>query len=269
MLFKLMLMLSILGMIPRYIAATTFEAEGKAIMGCLEAADKKSLVADWVPTGPTAEDIQAGSEAAAKVEGLLKKRDLGGKLRPAVAKGDLNDIKALIAAGAELDVIDYSGITPLMAAVQKGDIGILKMLISAGANIDAQGSSYGSTALVYAVDKGDIEIAKLLIPKAKDSCNAQVLARAVEKRHAEMVKLLIANGAAKRNKIGFRDFSKEFGGWFLNALRFGDNEVAKALMPLAADEDRLTLQMALSFARSHCSAEVVNAVDDLLKKSNS
>ncbi len=269
--FKLMLMLLIVAMIPRYVGALPFddfEAEGEAISEFFNKRSPEDNVV-WIPTGPTAEDIKAGHEEAAKLEGLVKKEHLSEDLRWAVFKGDLKDVQTLIAAGAEFEYEDFWGMTALMRAAQKGYTDIVKILISAGANIDAKDSSHGSTALLYAIENGHTEVAKLLIAKAKNSCNAQALASAVERHHLEIVTLLIANGAAKRSKIGFQDFSQKFGGWFLDALRFGDNEMAKALMPLAADQDRVSLQIASSFARKHCSVEIVNAVDDLLKKSNS
>ena len=254
-------MLSVVAMISGDVGALTFAEEGQAMMDGLNAAKGLSK-ADWEPTGPTAEDIQAGNEEAAKAQGFFARRDLGGKLKDAVKKGDLKDVKILIAAGAELEITDYWGMTPLMTAAQKGYTDIVNMLIKAGANVDAFTPEGSMTALLYAIDKGHTEIAKLLIAKDKGSCNLKALASAADKGHAEIVKLLIANGAAQKNQNKFEDV-------FITALKRGDNEMVKALMSAGVSMDCLTLRIASDYARRFCSAEIVNAIEDLQKKSNS
>ncbi len=86
--FKLMLMLSIAAMIPGYVGALTFEEEGGAIMSMLSSLNRVDLSkSDWKSTGPTAEDIRAGNEAAAKSSSFFAKRDLGGKAERCSGKG--------------------------------------------------------------------------------------------------------------------------------------------------------------------------------------
>jgi len=260
--FKFMLMLFFVAMVPGYVGALTFEEEGGAIMSMLSSLNRVDLSkSDWKSTGPTAEDIRAGNEAAAKSSSFFAKRDLGGKLKDAVEKGSIKDIKPLIDAGAELEITDYWGMTPLMTAAQKGYVEIANMLVTAGANIDAFTPEGSRTALVYAIDKGHTEIAKLLIAKAKASCNFKALASAIDKGNTEIVKLLVAKGAAQKNQ-------NEFERLFLSVVQRGDNQMVKALMSGETSIDGFTLKIASMSARSTCSPEVVKAIEDLQKKSS-
>ncbi|MBS1988000.1 ankyrin repeat domain-containing protein [Candidatus Dependentiae bacterium] len=258
--FKLILIPSMVVMMTGYAWAQTFEEKGQAILSRINR-EKELPKSDWEPTGPTAEDIRAGDEAAARAARFFAKRDLGSKLNRAVENGDLKEVKTLITAGAELEVADYWGVTPLMTAAKKGYTDIVNMLINAGAHVDAKGL-YGPTALIYAIDKGHTEIAKLLIAKAKNSCNFKALTSAIEKRNTEIVKILLANGAAQENQ-------EEFGSLFFKVVSRGDNEMVKILMSEGPRIDRITLDLASMGARNVCSAEIVNAIEDLQKKTNS
>ncbi len=172
-----------------------FASNGRAILNRIEAEASQSDDYDWENSGPTAEDIRAGLEAA-KVKTLADKGSLEDKLMSAVKNGDLENVKDLIAAGADVNV--------------------------------------------------------------KDSLNCTVLAHAVYKDNAEIVKLLIVNGAAKKEKN-----LKEV---FMSAVFHGNNEVVKALLIEGASIDDDILNTADSFARIKCSAEVVNAIKELLQK---
>ncbi|MDD9899489.1 MAG: ankyrin repeat domain-containing protein [Alphaproteobacteria bacterium] len=69
---------------------------------------------------------------------------------------DLDDVKELIAAGAEVDYRDSSGETPLMWAVRYNNTLLAKMLIEAGADMDAR-NRYGETACDIASAFGQAE----------------------------------------------------------------------------------------------------------------
>jgi hypothetical protein len=263
--FKLMLILSMVAIIPENIEAQTYQSfaeEGAAIMDTLNnirpilPQNGKNWKVDW----RAEEDIKATKLAEDRDKARWAKAALGGNLRSAVAKNKVEDVKTLIAKGADLEVIDYSGMTSLMAAAKNGYTEIVNMLINAGANVDGNGP-YCSTPLVYAIENGHTEIAKLLITKAKDSCNWKALTSAINNHHTEIVKLLIANGATKGNQNIFE-------GYFLDAVSQGDNEMVKAFMIEAANISHLTLKKASMAAKSFCSAEIVNAIEDLQKKTN-
>ncbi len=54
-------------------------------------------------------------------------------------KGDVEIVKALIKAGADINEVSY-GKTRTQNAIEKGNTEILKMLVEAGADVDDTGS---------------------------------------------------------------------------------------------------------------------------------
>jgi ankyrin repeat protein len=70
----------------------------------------------------------------------------------ATINNDLNDIRQLIAGGANVNLANHNGLTPLMNAVglNRCSIEIVNTLISAGANVNLQDNE-GNTALIYAL----------------------------------------------------------------------------------------------------------------------
>ena len=60
----------------------------------------------------------------------------------AVAQGDADRLKRLIAAGAPLDPVDGSKQTPLLLAVQNNNLAAAVLLIEAGSNINAQAARW-------------------------------------------------------------------------------------------------------------------------------
>ena len=72
-------------------------------------------------------------------------------LHLAAEKGNVEEIKALIANGADINAIDERGNTSLHLAALKGHAVIAKMLISSGADVNAKRNSLGDTPLHLAV----------------------------------------------------------------------------------------------------------------------
>ena len=78
------------------------------------------------------------------------------------AAGEYTEIvRALITAGAEVDVKGSGGSTALMLASQNGHTEIVRVLINAGDDVNAR-DSYGSTALMQASGPERTEIRQLL-----------------------------------------------------------------------------------------------------------
>lgn len=69
--------------------------------------------------------------------------------------------KMLLEAGAEVNVVQMSGATPLHSAAHNGNIDLLIVLLEAGANVNAL-TEDGKTAADKASEKGFGEIAKIL-----------------------------------------------------------------------------------------------------------
>jgi hypothetical protein len=123
---------------------------------------------------------------------------------------DLVKVRDLLAAGADPDVRDDDGRTPLFSAVLGGSIGLCGLLLEAKADVNAR-DTQGFTALHFAAQEDLPEMARLLIAKgadvnAVDEDGASVLWRAIFswRNRPDMIQTLIAAGAKPdlANKAG-------------------------------------------------------------------
>jgi glutaminase len=79
----------------------------------------------------------------------------------AASQGDLNEVRALIAAGTEPGTADYDGRTPLHLAAAEGQLDVVRYLLAAGASPQPT-DRWGGTPLSDAETNGHAEIATLL-----------------------------------------------------------------------------------------------------------
>ena len=88
----------------------------------------------------------------------------------AVIEQKLNIVKVLLDAGANIDITDETGRTPLTSAVLEGDIEILELLLnySTKDSIDKVGSVFVKSPLGIAFLKGKIEMIELLLRHGAD-----------------------------------------------------------------------------------------------------
>ena len=130
------------------------------------------------PSGRTLE-IPWSDVAAAKDIVLLKPEFKVPEelLTPAIARavisGDVKSVKKLLKEGADPNVRDEKGRTPLHHAVKDGRLDIVKLLVESGADVNAP-DNYGLTPLHYAVDYGYEKLIEFLLrhgadPNAKDN----------------------------------------------------------------------------------------------------
>jgi len=85
----------------------------------------------------------------------------------AAERGDLPEVKSLIAKGAEVNAKDNKGGTALMVASLNGHIEIVQALLGKGAEVNAK-SNKGGTALMVASLNGHIEIVQALLSKGAE-----------------------------------------------------------------------------------------------------
>ena len=85
----------------------------------------------------------------------------------AVHKNQLESVRALIVAGADVNRPAPNGLTPLMLAASQRELAIVRELLAAGADphIEQPG---GETALTRAVLAGDERIIRAILEKAPD-----------------------------------------------------------------------------------------------------
>jgi ankyrin repeat protein len=79
----------------------------------------------------------------------------------AAGRGDLGEMKLLLDKGADVNVKDGRGWTPLMEAANRGHSEIVRLLLEKGADVNLK-HQYGWTALSIAKGKDNKEIERLL-----------------------------------------------------------------------------------------------------------
>ncbi|OAB79342.1 hypothetical protein WSTR_05300 [Wolbachia endosymbiont of Laodelphax striatellus] len=143
-------------------------------------------------------DIARDSDIIAYLE--QAQLDLNEQLLTAVQGGDLNEVRSLIAQGANIDTNDKNGNTPLYSAAEIGDLNLVKLLLDNGANIEAKNGEYQATPLHGAVENYRIDVVKLLLNRgtnvnAEDKGNWTPLHYAADNDNLNIVKLLVDAGA--------------------------------------------------------------------------
>jgi len=84
------------------------------------------------------------------------------KLLDSSTEGQLEIVRLLIKAGADVNAKNFYGSTPLIYASMNGNIDIVKMLIEVGADVNAK-NKFGNTALMCAIRRNkNKEIINLL-----------------------------------------------------------------------------------------------------------
>lgn len=121
----------------------------------------------------------------------------------ASALGDVADMNALIAKGADLNSTNKSGLTPLAAAARTGQMEALRLLLGKGANPDAGGST---TPLIMAAGWHRVDAASALLASGADPNRTNAdgltpLVNAIQVGDGDAVNLLLEKGA-KASGVG-------------------------------------------------------------------
>lgn len=123
-------------------------------------------------------------------------------------------VAALLGAGAEVNVVNDYGATPMGEVALTGNAAILEMLLDAGADVESANAE-GQTALMVAARSGHLEAAELLIEhgadvNATESWKGQsALIWAAAQSQPEMVKLLIEHGADVNARSTVNDWPRQ------------------------------------------------------------
>jgi len=142
----------------------------------------------------------------------------GDDLLVACTAGDLSKTKALIASGADVNVRDEYGETPLHKAVLRRFREVVAVLLAKGADPNAKANN-GFTPLHFAVRTGQTDLVETLIAKgakvdARSDFGTTPLFIAVANGRKSLAELLIAKGAdwnlkARDGKTPL-DYAKDF-----------------------------------------------------------
>jgi ankyrin repeat protein len=114
---------------------------------------------------------------------------------------DLAKVRLLLDRGADINARSKPGFSPLfIAAAHDGNVDVVRLLLERGAEPSAPGPAGVTAALIMAANANDTATARLLIEKgasakAKGLASFTALIGAAGNGNAELVKLLLANGA--------------------------------------------------------------------------
>ena len=113
-----------------------------------------------------------GQSQVARAEALLKAGANVNTVHPpwqltpllVASELDFEMVKLLVARGAEVNVHDRDGVTPLMRAITLRDLRMVQLLLDARAPVNVT-DNRGHTALTHAILRSDADILKLLIAR--------------------------------------------------------------------------------------------------------
>lgn len=121
-------------------------------------------------------------------------------LMKAAKKGDLNEAKRLIKAGADVNEKDVWGTSALVVAVKHGRKDVVRELLKADADTEVRVGT-GWTSLMLAVEQSNVEIVKLLlrygadINAKNDRGETSILNAVQEEKDIPVLRVLIKHGA--------------------------------------------------------------------------
>lgn len=128
------------------------------------------------------------------------KNALNEELLVAARKSNVEQVKALLDKGADVDAKSPYGATPLFFACDRGNDVVVKILLEKGANPNVQDTFYKATPLGWASGKKNPEVIRLLLEHgAKETDMA--MNYAINGNHAVLAKTALDKGKFPQDKL--------------------------------------------------------------------
>lgn len=166
-----------------------------------------------LPLAGIADDLSPLAAAAAKLDVDERAPDGSTALQWAVYDGDVERVKALLKAGADVAVSNNYGANAMQLAAEVANVAMLELLLDAGADADSPNPE-DQTALMLVARTGNVEAARLLLSHgatidAREQWGEQTaLMWASARRHPAMMALLLDQGADPDAQSTARDYKR-------------------------------------------------------------
>src|SRR4051812_43744945 len=163
--------------------------------------------------GPVSPPKTRSAPPAARADVNRRNPDGSTPLQWAVYDGNLAEVKRLLRAGADVSIANKYGATAMSLAADVGNAEMLGLLIDAGASADSPNAE-GQTVLMAVARTGNVKAAQRLLKAgatvdAREKWGGQTaLMWASARRHPEMMRLLIAEGADVNARSIVRDYQR-------------------------------------------------------------
>ncbi len=118
----------------------------------------------------------------------------------ACRKGDVENVKAYIAGGGDVNAKSRYGATALSFASDKGQIEVIRVLLEHGADVNAKDTFYGATPLDWASQNEHLEAVKLLLEKGAAGAE-NALGAAIFGNNLEMAKVVLEKASLKAEQL--------------------------------------------------------------------